>query len=164
MLKKIEDIRNALNNKTYYCALALALTLPDVCCHVENHLGAKESASGKMYIEWLNKHTDPADFKTPFAGFDKQTFSSEMCYLLRCKVLHNGNTEVKNEKQGVWVDKLVLTFPSDANYYHGYDYQENGGKTATYIGIDYLCERLCAAAERFYNEWENKEDFDKFSF
>ena len=98
-------------------------------------------------------------------GFETQTFAGEMCYSLRCKVLHNGNTEVKNQALGVNVDKLFLTLPAEDNYYHGYKYvTDENGDTATYIGIDYICERLCDTAEKFFNNWANKSDFDKHSF
>ena len=92
-----------------------------------------------------------------------------MCYSLRCKVLHNGNTEVNNSQLGVSVDKFLLTTPKDNMYYYGYRYEEKNGfdgtiTKSTYIAIDYLCERLCDAAEEFYNSWGNKADFDKHSF
>ena len=92
-----------------------------------------------------------------------------MCYSLRCKVLHNGNTDVKNQKLGVNVDEFKLTCPGDKDYYPGYKYGEitqpdKTKKTVTYIGIDYLCERMCVAAENFYNGWSVKKDFDIHSF
>lgn len=162
MIKKINDIRNALNNGTYYCALALALTLPDICGQVENHL---KSGDRNSYIKWVNDYIEEKDYKSPLAGFEAQEFTGEMCYSLRCKVLHNGNTDVKNEKLNVFVDDFILTFPSDKNYYNGFVYIEKAnGKTITHIGIDYVCERICDAAEKFYNNWPCKEDFEKYSF
>ncbi len=90
-----------------------------------------------------------------------------MCYSLRCKILHNGNTDVTNLKLNVIIDKLVLTKPKTKEYYHGYRYrtekQPDGSLIrVNYIGIDYLCERLCGAAEDFYNSWTNKADFGNY--
>lgn len=165
MIAKIRDIRDALRNGTYYCALALALTLPDICCQVENGLADSENSNRTMYISWVNKNVQFDAFHSPFPGFERQTFTGDMCYSLRCKVLHNGNTEVKNKNLGVNVDKLILTRPNEENHYCGYKYVEDSkGDAISYIGIDYLCERLCAAAELFYNNWKNKEDFAKHSF
>ena len=165
MLKKIDDVRRSIKNATYYSALALALTFPDICCQVENGLNNGENSTRSMYINWVNKHMDFEDFHFPMQGFETQTFAGEMCYSLRCKVLHNGNTEVKNQALGVNVDKLFLTLPAEDNYYHGYKYvTDENGDTATYIGIDYICERLCDTAEKFFNNWANKSDFDKHSF
>lgn len=165
MKKKIADVRKALENKTYYCALALALTFPDICCHIENGLSANQNTNRTQYINWVNTHIDDEDFKFPMAGFEAQTFGGEMCYSLRCKVLHAGNTDVANKELNVTVDDFLLTFPGKAHYYHGFRYGEHGsGKTSTSIGIDYLCECLCDAAEKFYESWPNKEDFNSFSF
>lgn len=165
MDKKIKDIRDALKNGTYYCALALALTLPDICSQVENGLKNGDNSNRTMYINWVNKYMQYDDFHFPVEGFEIQTFTGEMCYSLRCKVLHNGNTEVQNKKLDVKVDDFCLTMPNEENYYHGYRYIENSeGKKITIIGIDYICERICDTAEKFYNDWSNKEDFDQYSF
>ena len=165
MIEKIEDVKKALKNGTYYCALALALTFPDICCQVENGIAAGQNANRDMYINWVNKYFDKEDFYFPIPGFESQTFTGEMCYSLRCKVLHNGNTDVNNQKLGVNVDEFILTRPGDKDYYSGYKYGEitqpdRTKKAVTYIGIDYLCERLCYAAENFYNGWHEKKDFD----
>ena len=160
MIEKINEIREALNNKTYIAALALALTLPDICCQIENGVSNGEE---KTYKKWVNDHLDSKSFEFP--GFKKNTFNGEMCYALRCKILHNGNTEVQ-DKKGIDIDSFILTKPDFPNYCHGYKYEEEGmqdGTTryVTYIGVDYLCEELCFAAENFYNNWQNKDDFDK---
>lgn len=160
MLDKIEDVRKALKGGAYYSATALALTFPDICCRVENGLKNGEKTTRSMYIDWVNKHMKFDDFHFPMKGFETQTFGGEMCYSLRCKVLHNGNTEVKNEELKVMVDEFRLMLPSDPDYYHGYTYIEGeNGKTATCIGIDYLCEMLCDAAEEFYSARKGKSDF-----
>lgn len=169
MLNKIKDVRDAVANKTYYAALALALTFPDICCQVENGIPAGQNSNRTMYIDWVNNHFAPDDFDVLFPGFDAQTFRGEMCYSLRCKVLHNGSTDVQNPKLKVSVDEFVLTKPGDEDYFHGYKYinqvQTDGTeKTITKIGIDYLCERLCDTAEAFYLGWMNKSDFDGHSF
>ena len=78
-----------------------------------------------MYIAWVNSHLPAEDFEPPVSGFNAQTFGGEMCYSLRCKVLHNGITDVNNQGLGVSVDSFKLTFPGNDDYYHGYRYIEN---------------------------------------
>ena len=166
MIDVFQEIHNALKSQCYIAALALSLTLPDICSQVENHVAASNRT---LYIDWFNKHMSTESFDTPFPGFEVQKFTGEMCYSLRCKVLHNGNTDVTNSKLNVLVDKFVLTKPGSEEYYHGYRYvldQNNSGSsttTITYIGIDYLCERLCAAAKTFYAQWSNEDDFKSHS-
>lgn len=165
MLDKIQEIRQAVKNGTYIAALALALTLPDICSQVENHASA---GTGSMYVSWVNKHMDYNSFQFPLGGFENQEFGGEMCYSLRCRVLHNGDLDIKNPPKGVSIDSFVLTKPGDSCYYHGYRYEtkENNGTTVlkTIIGIDYLCEQLCNTAEEFYNYWANKNDFNDCIF
>lgn len=161
----IEEIRKALRNETYRAALALALTLPDICCQVENALQTNENANRDMYIVWVDGHMEEEFFNFPSKEFGVQRFNGAMCYSLRCKVLHNGNTDVKNSNLGVCVDNFVLTYPNEDNYFHGYRYIKlEDGKKVTHIGIDYLCEALCDAAESFYQNWANKADFEQHSF
>lgn len=160
MINKLKDIRTALKARAYLSALALALTLPDICSLVEDQV-TKET--GKRYIKWINNHFDPDDFQ--FSDFESNQFGGEMCYALRCKILHEGNTNVE-ENKNVSVDSFKLTFPNDKDYFHGFkyikEYSQNSEVTKTYIGIDYLCEILCDRAEEFYNKWKNKTDFDKY--
>ncbi len=89
-------------------------------------------------------------------GNETQTFDGKMCYSLRCKVLHNGNTEVTNSMLKVIVDSFVLSKPGSEDYKSGYTYiekpqQDGTTKVMTCIAIDYLCEHLCEMAEKFYN-------------
>ena len=165
MLDIIKDIKTALGNDAYIAATALALTMPDICCQVEKGIS---SSNRNNYITWANNHMDKEDFTFPLSGFERQRFDGEMCYALRCKVLHNGNVDIKDSQMTINVDQFVLTKPGDNKYFKGYTYSEEtqpdgSTKTVTYIGADYLCERLCEAVELFYNSWPNKADFDSHS-
>ena len=136
--------------------------LPDICSQVENSV---MDGNRILYINWFNSHVEYDDFHFPMPGFETQTFDGEMCYSLRCKVLHNGNTEVTNPKLKVLVDSFELLKPGEANYRPGYTYIEKHltdgtTKIITCIAIDYLSERLCDMAEKFYNAWPNKQDFE----
>lgn len=113
MIDSIQEIRKALDKDCYLAALALSLTLPDICSQVEN---AVMDGNRTLYINWFNSHAEYDDFHFPMAGFETQTFDGEMCYSLRCKVLHNGNTEVTNPKLKVLVDSFELLKPDDQDY------------------------------------------------
>lgn len=162
MLDTIKEIQKVLDNKCYLAALTLSLTLPDICSQVENGV---MYGNRSLYINWFNSHVEYEYFHFPMAGCEIQTFDGEMCYSLRCKVLHNGNTEVANPKLGILIDNFELVKPGDSNYTSGYSYitktQLYGtSKKITRIAIDYLCKCLCDMAEQFYNSWSNKQDFD----
>ena len=88
------DIDRAKENKAYLSALALALTLPDMCGRQEYG----EIENGKRYKKWYNKWVYPY-YELPIpsdklmrSASNKTRFDGEMAYLLRCSVLHSGNT------------------------------------------------------------------------
>ena len=165
MMEFINDIKKSLKNKTYLSALTLALTIPDICSQVE---AKKDDGNREMYIAWFNKYVYSEAFEFDKVEFREQAFDGNMCYALRCKVLHNGNLELKKANPGLQIrlDCFQLSIPASANYYHGYKYAfvpcEDGTKqTVTILAVDYLCEMLCDAAEKFYNCWQEKEDFKR---
>ena len=55
MLDIIKDIKTALRNDAYIAATALALTMPDICCQVENGIS---SSLRTHYITCVNNHID----------------------------------------------------------------------------------------------------------
>ena len=95
-LNKINEIRRALNLELYNCALALALTLPDICGKVEFPNENKNS----RYKSWFRKYAEPL-FTGPAIVLpgneivDDTIFTNEECWALRCSVLHAGNYDVK---------------------------------------------------------------------
>ncbi len=59
LLEKIKEVKRALECKCYLSALALVLTLPDICGKMEypNYLyeeGASESNNSTWFDNWVN--------------------------------------------------------------------------------------------------------------
>lgn len=155
--EKINEVRSAMEHNLYIVALALALTFPDICSQVET---GRKKGSESIYKKWFNTYIDYNAFNFPVDGFKNQTFDGEMCYLLRCKILHEGNTELKSKK----INSFNLILPKKKNDNFGYQYVKTNNKEyKTNIKIDYLCDELCKATEKFYNSWNNKADFDKYN-
>ncbi|MEE6452663.1 hypothetical protein RAH41_19035 [Gottfriedia acidiceleris] len=170
MLDKIKDINLALNNKSYLSALALSLTLPDICGQIEypdlkNNKGKR--LVGKQYAAWFDDWVSHyyAD-NTGWTGDGKAInpfFTGKMCYSLRCSFLHDGNTDIEN-----WGDN------EDADFYYSYEFELAAVGGADKIGsswghqpinnskilmtksvrvnIDKLCECIYRSAERYYLE------------
>ncbi len=171
MLDKIKDINLALKNKSYLSALALSLTLPDICGKIEYPHFKKRNGDrniGKQYAswfdDWVNQYfADDTGWTEDFAKAKNPYFTGDMCYSLRCSFLHNGNSDIKN-----WGDK------EDADFHYLYEFRlsVSGGvdtKSLSWdnqtninskiiktkkvsVDIDKLCECICLAAERYYRE------------
>lgn len=104
MLDKIKDINLALNIKSYLSALALSLTLPDICGQIEypdfKHDNGKRNI-GKQYAAWFDDwvnhyYADNTGWTEDFSKANNPYFTGEMCYDLRCSFLHAGNSDIKN--------------------------------------------------------------------
>ena len=98
----IEDIKLAVDNKAYFSALALTLTIPDICWKIEyKNLNDKEKYI-KWFNEWIYKYVEiPKSNDTWFEEYDKLAiFDGEVCYALRCSYLHSGNYELSEHGKG----------------------------------------------------------------
>lgn len=82
----LNDINGAVENKLFYAALSLALTLPDICSSLCN--GSK--TNGKKYSEWLTEYFIPIH--------DYEVISANDIYALRCSFLHNGQDEISSQR------------------------------------------------------------------
>ncbi len=77
MERIIKSIEKSVENKNWYSALVLALTLPDICGKFED----KGKSSSKRYSEWFDKYLGEE-----YDGY----LSGNDCYALRCSFLHEG--------------------------------------------------------------------------
>lgn len=154
LLNKLEEIKRALDMNLYNCALAVALTLPDVCGKVDR----PDQSVSKRYKSWFDEYAKkyftsittklPEESKVEYVWL-----TSDECYALRCAVLHAGGYKVS----GLDLTKIHL----HAHKRHGTNYSHliRDNKFADWDVI-VLCENLCKAAEDYYDSVDNKERFD----
>lgn len=160
MIRQIEEIDIALKAGAYYAALALALTLPDICAQVEYK---KRHTGNEDYIGWLKGNNVLARFESCFPEVARATFCAEDCYALRCRVLHNGDLNLSESKRSE-IDAFELALPEEGedylwHYYVGADERGRGIGVAR-INIVGLTRILRDAAMRFYDNWPDKRAFD----
>lgn len=141
---KLNEIEKALNAGCYQSALALALTIPDICGKV----AYDSSAVGERYIKWFNKYVGCLD--------NIKEFDGNACYLLRCSYLHSGKIRVKN--------KSIKRFKLHVDVIMGEPNVHSsvicvGNKVELDIDIWDLCDSICRAALKFYNECNNDSLF-----
>lgn len=158
MLNRINSIWKALNDENPHAALALALTLPDICGQIE-YPGQKV---GERYIAWFDKFVAPQyvvedkeENKDPEKESKKQ-FDGKICYQLRCSYLHSGNTDVHK-----CVDdfKLACIKGNTAQFFNSFS---TDGKTIK-LDVKGLCYYICSAAKNYYESVTKEGIFDKYS-
>ena len=163
-LEKIESVRDAFKAGLYEPALALALTLPDICAKIEH----QSMSSARGYIEWCDAHI----FTSQSTDSDV-SFTGAALYQLRCSFLHNGdNTIYKNEGK-TWKDVKIQVFelmkPKNEHRNELMLKIETWKDTDTDTGditykakmnMQYIIDLICNASEEFYDSWQEKDDFD----
>lgn len=164
-LEKIDAVRKAYELELYEPALALALTLPDICSAIENPTVTKVT---ERYIDWSNKHIfyeNPTNVDENFAG--------AALYQLRCHFLHSGDSGLyKNTGDPttrVYISEFELMKPKKNEEGVGelliqasvwMDDQTQERSFSVKMGIRYIIEEICNAAEEFYDSWNDKAAFD----
>lgn len=89
-MQKTKEIRSALQAELYDSALALALTLPDICAKVEYGKTSRDN-----YIKWFDelvaeKFMYSATILPDNVITNYQMINGADCYGLRCAFLHSG--------------------------------------------------------------------------
>ena len=162
---KVQSVRKAFNTGLYESALALALTLPDICAIIEY---PNITLVGERYIKWSNSHIfidNPSNVNENFAG--------AALYQLRCNFLHSGSSDIHKNSGSptgqVYIKHFSLMKPKvnkegsgellvQAAVLKDTDTQEE--IYAVKMNLRYIIEQICDTAELFYEGWGNKSDFD----
>ncbi len=166
--KYVKDIRNALENKSYYSALALALTLPDVCGVAE--YPNKKNVS-ERYISWYDKYIGDnltAPNQLIYDSFNQPPYlSGEMVYNLRNLYLHQGslNVDVNKMKEDVNKVDMLITTVGDGPMIPEMSLDVGLGTEplvkfrVLLVNVSHICGLLCDGALEYY-----KRNSDKFKF
>lgn len=159
----VEDIKRSLENKCYFSALALALTLPDICGMAEY----SDEGVSTRYINWYDKYLGDDMSKGHDAmGVDNPWLSGEVVYNLRNTYLHQGSPSIESSKvkeEANQLDQFTLVL-GDGTVIEEITINIAHGETiirGVIVDITFLCDKLCEYALRYYQE--NKERF-KFEF
>lgn len=180
MKDKVEDIKRAIEGGAHLSALALALTLPDICSKIAY---AKSEKHG--YSKWFDEYVAPHYFpnhntiektwgKTEEVSsecLDWPVFDGIACYKLRCSVLHSGNLDIESQKAidiqhfELFVSGMDLPGcgPSLGRWVHSSPGEEDRIEKRMRIDVKNLCYALGQAAIEFYAEHDDKSAFEEYS-
>lgn len=167
MLDLIQEIESCILNNNLRCALGMALTLPDICAHVEF---PNESSSQTKYVKWCEKYlfnqgylpSHEVDYsKTSNQWIKVRVIEPKMCYKLRCAFLHSGSLELNQRKNDNFpVFYLQITSTKENGFYSGNIECEKGNDLSEInLDIRLLTRVLCNAAKEYYENCPMKEEF-----
>ena len=166
MLRKIiDEIEKSIKNECFLAALALALTLPDICGKAEY---PTEKCDTKRYISWYNAYVGKFEKPSDPYGTDMPYSSGEIVYNLRCTFLHQGTPNIdvsKVHEERCRVDRFALVITDD--YDSGLSMVAYGKgmkivKREVTVNIKHLCYILCNTASNYFHA--NKERFNFFDY
>ena len=165
--KIIADVEKALDAEAYLSALALMMTIPDICAKAEygNSLCNKE-----RYVKWFEDNIGQYN-KAPVE--DGETvmpyLSGEIAYQLRCSILHEGRPDVDKTRiseETNQIDSFALIvetkkpFDIYADFSSVASKMDGTVKCRSYeINIRRLWVQIKSVASHYYED--NK---DKFAF
>jgi hypothetical protein len=158
--KKLDQIEKAIESELYHPALALALTIPDVCGKIR--YGYKEAKNDQeRYTKWYNEYVlahsvskwrgDPSEIRNP-------EFNGRDLWNLRCEYLHAGKANVLYFENVPYGYKFELNIGNIGLIV--YSGNNDCGMYSSTIKVYDLCYEIVYGARRFYKEVEKKEVFE----
>ncbi len=171
--RMIKEIESSLKSENFLAALALALTIPDICGKAEYPTDGNGIRYKKWYDEYIGKYERPPDVyseedPTKVVNEEMPYMSGEIVYSLRNCFLHQGTPSIdkgKIREPRCQVTHFTLTIAGAMN----------GGSSSVSrncfmsedrrtleINIVNLCVKLCLVAKNYYRD--NKEKFNFFQY
>jgi len=141
----LREIESTIAAGLWYAAIALCLTLPDICATLEARSGARSDGQQARYNGWFNRNVA--------AKFGLIGLSAEECWKLRCGVLHEGR--YKKRKVSAEYDRIVFTLPPGGTIHNVVIEASNSAILS--LSAEFFCNQLIAAVR----EWSKAKKSDK---
>lgn len=173
-LHRIEEVELNIEDGRWQSALALALTLPDICGGIAFPEIVKRyrdgravldrnqrptSDVGNQYIRWFDTYA------APFFKVSAQDISpyicGERCWQLRCEYLHQNKGFANTE------DNTSIRFHLGVNCGTSVCQLDRIGSdnslTDIRIDIEQFCRRMCQAVRAYYEAVDTEKDFNLYN-
>lgn len=136
----IAEIRKAIDCELYYSAMAVTLTLPEICVALD----LEDDAFVKQhhYVGFLEKYSTP----------DQLGVDGVECYRLRGGVIHRGNAAGHAFLEQ---DNIAITLPISDCWAHAATFRIDGSRTVGCLNlvsfVDAMVSAVCAWADENQN-------------
>ena len=171
-LDRIEEVELNIVDRRWQSALALALTLPDICGGIAFPEIVKHYRDGRVmldrqknptrdvgtqYIRWFDEYA--GDYFKLSQSDEKPYICGERCWQLRCEYLHQ-NKGFLNDENNIRFH-LGLNCGMSVCQLDSTNVQENGIDIR--IDIEQFCLRMCKAAKSYYDKVNLEKDFSLYN-
>lgn len=165
--KIINDIDTSMENGAFFAALALALTLPDICGKAEY----PQEKPSQRYISWYDNYVTDTGKSCDAYGKDMPYFSGEVAFQLRCNLIHQGTPNIN--KSGInqeccKIDRFILVideeepsvWSSSVTYEKGLDSKIKERELC--VDVRAVCYSIKTAAKSYFDANKSLFDFLKY--
>jgi hypothetical protein len=144
-----DAVVQALRDKNFYAALAVSLTLPDIC----GKLSTPKTGSKARYVDWCRKYLQPK-YTSMIAARpnpngrgvlreERVFLSAEDAYAIRCAYLHAGTDDLTGQSVRKVVERIyVIEPPPNGNIIH-----RNMLNNRLQLQVDVFCMDICGGVE-----------------
>ena len=173
-LDRIKEIELNINDHRWQSALALALTIPDICGGIAFPELVRKHRDGKVV---LDKYKNPArdiggqyikwfdDYAAVFFKINKEDdnpyICGKRCWQLRCEYLHQNKGFLNIEEDSEV--RFHLGINCGTSLCHLDAANEDGPTMDIRIDIEQFCLRMCKAAINYYNLEGVSKDFHLYN-
>lgn len=130
-----------LDNRNWVSALALALTLPDICAKLET---PDVRRSGVRYERWFDEYMTPR-YTRQCGGEMHRFLGGADCYALRCAYVHQGSFDLQDHDVRQALDRFRFVAVPD-----GWSVHLNQNDRTLQLQVDQFCRDMMAGLE----DWE----------
>ncbi len=155
-MKRFTDaIRTAVENKNWYGALMIALTMPDICGKLENPKLNSKTRSIKWFKTWMES-------VYIVTGYDRKRtlfLCGDDFYSLRCSLLHQGEDNIEEQKARKILNKFHFITPPSGNSVIHRNY--NSTKQILQLQVDKFCYEIIRAVNQWSIHMSDKPEVQK---
>jgi hypothetical protein len=149
-----ESYRQLIATQQYHVALTIGLTLPDICTKLEN---PGEKSTCKRYVQWFDKYMA----KKYHANIGPKRIlhvflSGNDFYALRCSFLHQGETNIEEQKARDVLKDFVFVRPQLMSKIH-----LNRINDTLQLQVDIFCVDILLAVEDWLEEHKENEELNE---
>ena len=146
----VDATRAAVAQGNWFAALALALTLPDICGRLENPTAGSQA----RFVAWYDRFLLGRYQSRIGADHTLHTFlSGQDCYALRCAFLHQGEFGIDDQRARQALERFHFTAPQAGLTVHN-----NQFGNMLQLQVDLFCIDVCEATETWLASIRNSAD------
>jgi len=146
----ITAVENALNSQNWRGALFISLSLPDICGKLET----PDKKSGERYANWFAQYMpEYYSFEKTFDGVKYSLLNGSDCYALRCALLHEGVSDISEQKAQCVLTRFHFVFPPERGMLHC-----NRSGDVLQLQVDIFCRDICNGVKTWLSEVIKNKD------